>query len=77
MSLMVSNIRLPFDVPEEQALAEARRLTGLASDEVQAAVHRVSIDARRGKIFRVYSVRLTRLRTKRHCRKTANALRAL
>ena len=31
MSLMVSNIRLPFDVPEEQALAEARRLTGLAS----------------------------------------------
>ena len=32
MSLMVSNIRLPFDVPEEQALAEARRLTGLASD---------------------------------------------
>ena len=58
MSLMVSNIRLPFDVPEEQALAEARRLTGLASDEVQAAVHRVSIDARRGKIFRVYSVRL-------------------
>ena len=37
MSLTVSNIRLPFDLPEEQALAEARRLTGLASDEVQAA----------------------------------------
>ena len=58
MSLMVSNIRLPFDVPEEQALAEARRLTGLHSNDTQAAVYRVSIDARRGKIFRVYSVRL-------------------
>ncbi|HIX90250.1 MAG TPA: hypothetical protein H9845_05095 [Candidatus Agathobaculum pullicola] len=58
MSLMVSNIRLPFDVPEEQALAEARRLTGLHSNDTQAAVYRVSIDARRGKIFRVYSVRM-------------------
>ena len=58
MSLMVSNIRLPFDVPEEQALAEARKLTGLMSNDTQAAVYRVSIDARRGKIFRVYSVRL-------------------
>lgn len=58
MSLIVSNIRLPFDVPEEQALREARRLTGLLSDETQAAVSRASIDARRGKIFRVYSVRL-------------------
>ena len=58
MSLIISNIRLPFDVPEEQALAEARRLTGLISDEVQAAVCRVSIDARRGRISRVYSVRL-------------------
>ena len=55
---MVSNIRLPFDVPEEQALAEARRLTGLTADEVRAAVYRVSIDARRGRISRVYSVRL-------------------
>ncbi len=58
MSLTVSNIRLPFDVPEQEALAEARRLTGLTSDEVQAAVCRVSIDARRGRISRVYSVRL-------------------
>lgn len=58
MSLLVSNIRLPFDVPEQQALAEARRLTGLTADEVQAAVCRVSIDARRGRISRVYSVRL-------------------
>ena len=58
MSLLVSNIRLPFDAPEQQALAAARRLTGLTADEVQAAVCRVSIDARRGRISRVYSVRL-------------------
>lgn len=58
MSLMVSNIRLPFDEPEEQALAEARRLTGLTDEAVQAAVCRASIDARRGSIFRVYTVRL-------------------
>ena len=58
MSLMVTNIRLPFDEPEAQALAEARRLTGLTGSEVQAAVCRVSIDARRGRITRVYSVRL-------------------
>ena len=58
MSLLVSNIRLPFDEPEAQAIAEARRLTGLVSDETQAVVSRVSIDARRGRIFRVYSVRL-------------------
>ena len=58
MSLIVSGIRLPFDAPEELALSEARRLTGLASDSAQAAVCRVSIDARRGRISRVYSVRL-------------------
>ena len=58
MSLTVSNIRLPFDEPEQQAIAEARRLTGLLSDGTQAAVSRVSIDARRGRIFRVYTVRL-------------------
>ena len=77
MSLMVSNIRLPFDAPEEQALAEARRLTGLASDDAQAAVYRVSIDARRGKIFRVYSVRLDAPVDEKAFAKTANALRAL
>lgn len=58
MSLLVSNIRLPFDEPEAQAIAEARRLTGLVSNETQAVASRVSIDARRGRIFRVYSVRL-------------------
>ena len=56
MSILVSNIRLPFDEPEALALAQARRLTGL--DEAQAAVSRVSIDARRGRIVRIYTVRL-------------------
>ncbi|MFR5362325.1 MAG: hypothetical protein ACLTGV_11585 [Butyricicoccus sp.] len=58
MSLMVTGIRLPFDLPEQAAIAEARRLTGLTANDIQAAVCRVSIDARRGQISRVYSVRL-------------------
>ena len=55
---MVTGIRLPFDLPEQAAIAEARRLTGLTANDIQAAVCRVSIDARRGQISRVYSVRL-------------------
>lgn len=58
MSLLVTGIRLPFDEPETAALDRARRLTGLLSSETEAAVCRVSIDARRGQISRVYSVRL-------------------
>lgn len=56
MSILVSGIRLPFDEPETAALAEAGRLTGLP--DADAAVSRVSIDARRGQIHRVYTVRL-------------------
>ena len=58
MSIFVSNIRLPFDEPEALALDEAYRLTGLSGADAQAAVTRVSIDARRGRISRVYTVRL-------------------
>lgn len=54
MSLLVSNIRLPFTEPEQEAIAQARRLTGLA--QAPATVSRVSIDARRGRIDRVYTV---------------------
>ncbi len=57
MSLLVTGIRLPFDEPETAALDRARRLTGLQTT-YEAAVCRVSIDARRGQISRVYSVRL-------------------
>ncbi len=76
MSILVSNIRLPFDEPEALALAQARRLTGL--DEAQAAVSRVSIDARRGRIFRRIDGAPGRARGRKGiCRKAANALRAL
>ena len=54
MSLIVSGIRLPFDEPEAAALEKARRLTGLSERDTEAAVCRVSIDARRGQISRVY-----------------------
>lgn len=75
---MVTGIRLPFDLPEQAAIAEARRLTGLTANDIQAAVCRVSIDARRGQISRVYSVRLDApFGRKGICGKTANALRAL
>ncbi len=55
MSLRVSGIRLPFDVPEEEALDEARKLAGLGED-AEAGVSRVSLDARRGKPMKVYTV---------------------
>ena len=43
MSLLVSNIRLPFDEPEAQAIAEARRLTGLVSDETRLTLSLIHI----------------------------------
>lgn len=78
MSLLVTGIRLPFDEPETAALDRARRLTGLLSSETEAAVCRVSIDARRGQISRVYSVRLDApCDEKGICGKTADAVCAL
>jgi len=58
MSLLVSNIRLPFEQPEEEAFEQARRLTSLHDENVQTSVYRVSIDARHGSIFRVYTIRI-------------------
>lgn len=58
MSLLVSNIRLPFEQPEEEALEQARRLTYLCGENVQTSIYRVSIDARHGSIFRVYTIRI-------------------
>ncbi len=57
MSLRVSGIRLPFDVPEQEAIKQARKLVGLGED-VGAEISRVSLDARRGKPTRVYTVSL-------------------
>ena len=58
MSLMISNIRQPFDEAEQSAVDKALRLCGLTENEVSAGVYRSSLDARRGKIDRVYSVRI-------------------
>lgn len=57
MSILIQNIRLPFDEPEDAAIRQALRKCGLAAGDCAASVHRVSIDARRGKPCRVYSVR--------------------
>lgn len=59
MSLIISNVRLPFDAPEEQAVENALALCELRAGQAEAAVCRVSLDARRGRISRVYSVRVS------------------
>ena len=57
MSIYVSGIRLPFDKPEYLAIDEAYKKTKLSHTKVQNAfIYRVSIDARRGKISKVYTV---------------------
>lgn len=58
MSILVSNIRLPFDEPEGEAIEQAKQICHVQSKTVTASVYRTSIDARRGKIDRVYSVLL-------------------
>lgn len=58
MSILVSNIRLPFEEPEGAAIEQAKRICNVQSKTVTASVYRTSIDARRGKIDRVYSVLL-------------------
>lgn len=58
MSILVSNIRLPFDEPEGAAIEQAKQICHVQSKTVTASVYRTSIDARRGKIDRVYSVLL-------------------
>lgn len=57
MSLLISGIRLPFDAPEESAISHALSTCGL-TQVPDATIWRVSIDARHGKISRVYTVRL-------------------
>ena len=59
MSLIVSGIRLPFEVPSETACESALTQCGLSSgDPVCVSIYRTSIDRRHGKIDRVYSVRI-------------------
>ena len=56
MSIFVSGIRLPFGEPEQAALQAACRQCGIALDRVDAAVYRISLDARHGRIQQVYTV---------------------
>jgi len=57
MSILVSELRLPFQESEKEAIAQARRLTGLTDQtDAPAWVHRVSIDARHGRLQRIYTV---------------------
>lgn len=56
MSIIVSGIRLPFDENDGAAAAQALRLCGLRANTASTSIYRTSIDARRGKIDRVYSV---------------------
>ena len=56
MSIFVSGIRLPFGEPEQAALQAACQQCGIAPDGVDAAVYRVSLDARHGRIQQVYTV---------------------
>lgn len=58
MSILVSGIRLPLAAPEEEAYVQALRLCGLRADGLETAVYRVSIDARRGRVSRVYTVQI-------------------
>lgn len=58
MSLMISGIRLLFDAPPADALAQACHSIGVAPNLVQPSIYRVSLDARRGKISRVYTVQI-------------------
>lgn len=56
MSVLISNIRLPFDVPEQEAIENAKKIIGQTA--YPAHIFRVSLDARHGKIHKVYAVRI-------------------
>lgn len=59
MSLLISGIRLPFTESSQVAVEKALQQLGIVpSDAIQAHVYRTSVDARRGKIDRVYTVQL-------------------
>ncbi len=60
MSILVGNIRLPLEASEQDAFAAAWAKCQVSERDVdQSHIYRVSIDARRGRITRVFSVMLT------------------
>lgn len=57
MSILVYNIRIPLETPEQEAFPIAWKKCGLSRSQVkQSHIYRSSIDARRGRITRVLSV---------------------
>lgn len=60
MSILVSGIRQPFGEPEQSAVQAAFAKCGLsaAEQEIQGTVYRASIDARHGRIQKVYTILL-------------------
>jgi uncharacterized FAD-dependent dehydrogenase len=57
MSIIVSNIRLPIDCREEDAIESAIRTVG-AAHVITAKIHKKAIDARHKEVRFVYAVRL-------------------
>ncbi len=57
MSIIISGIRLPFNRPEAEAVDAALTRCGLqTAGALRANIYRCSIDARHGKVQKVYSV---------------------
>ena len=59
MSILVNNIRISLEAPEEEAFAQAYQQCGLTAGDAAASVYRESLDARRGTVTRVLTVELT------------------
>lgn len=59
MSILVNNIRISLEAPEQEAFAQAYLQCGLTERDVTASVYRESLDARRGSVTRVLTVELT------------------
>lgn len=59
MSIVVSNIVMPFGSSDEEAVAQAVRTARLSPSSVlSGSVHKVSFDLRHGRLSKVYSVEL-------------------
>jgi uncharacterized FAD-dependent dehydrogenase len=57
MSIIVRNVRLPVDAPEDEAIASAVRMVG-AAHVLGAKIHKKAVDARHKEVCFVYSVQL-------------------
>ena len=59
MSILISDVRLPFPFGEEEALTAARRIRGLSPrDVLRGRIHRQSLDLRHGGLCAICTVEL-------------------